>query len=188
MEISSSRKNNGRTAVVPLSVSILFLFKRALLIIYIMEAVIAPIFNYHTSNRPHYQDISSQRSQFSSSFDDGCNNCTLAILSARDNLLNQFNVNENGIEKSVCLIAIIISMTAGMIEDFSTINDFYGCLLWLDQHYICSIFIKRKIHEEFPPCQDIDILPYFGSSYLINLSVDHADIAYHADNIYNQES
>ncbi|KAL3520581.1 hypothetical protein ACH5RR_018730 [Cinchona calisaya] len=78
---------------------------------------------------PIYQDAFHQCASFSPSFDDACNNCTKALINARNQFLDQLNARENDTEKVICGAALIIAVAAGEIDSESLIEDFYQCLL-----------------------------------------------------------
>ena len=84
---------------------------------------------------PSYQHALNEcADQFktSSSFDDKCRNCTIAIVQARDSLLAQFKANRDNIEKAICTVAVVTSVAAGKLDDPLSVDAFYRCLHSLD--------------------------------------------------------
>ncbi|GFS45986.1 hypothetical protein Acr_00g0099340 [Actinidia rufa] len=84
---------------------------------------------------PSYQHALNEcADQFktSSSFDDKCRNCTIAIVQARDSLLAQFKANRDNIEKAICTVAVVTSVAAGKLDDPLSVDAFYRCLHALD--------------------------------------------------------
>ncbi|KAF8391908.1 hypothetical protein HHK36_022248 [Tetracentron sinense] len=84
-------------------------------------------------HRKDYQDALHDCSQFNSSFDETCKNCTQSIIRARDHLLEEFNVQKNHTERAICGVAVVISVAAGKIGDHSLVDDLYRCLHALDK-------------------------------------------------------
>ncbi|CAN4115241.1 unnamed protein product [Withania somnifera] len=64
----------------------------------------------------------------SSSFDDVCRGCTSAIKFARDQFLDKFNAKDNETERSICLVAVVISVATTKLDDPSLMDDFFSCL------------------------------------------------------------
>ncbi|XP_059627274.1 probable receptor-like protein kinase At1g11050 [Cornus florida] len=79
-----------------------------------------------------YQDALKKCSQFNSSFDDSCQTCTAAITTARDNLLDLFKAKGKDSEKKLCGVATVTSIAAELMDDHSSVEDFYSCLYALD--------------------------------------------------------
>uniref|UniRef100_A0A3Q7G4J2 non-specific serine/threonine protein kinase n=1 Tax=Solanum lycopersicum TaxID=4081 RepID=A0A3Q7G4J2_SOLLC len=89
----------------------------------------------------------------SSNFDDACRDCTSAIKSTRDHFLEQLNAKDNGTERAICLVAVVISAATTKLNDPSLIDDFFRCLPGLNtldkssEHYIkirCKYEIFKK--------------------------------------------
>ncbi|KAJ4849737.1 hypothetical protein Tsubulata_016123 [Turnera subulata] len=84
-------------------------------------------------------------SGFNTSFDDVCTNCTQAILDARDQQLKELNVKSDNKEKSICGLAVVISVVASKVDGLDNqtlLNDFYKCLTLLDSYD--SGYVKLK--------------------------------------------
>lgn len=75
-----------------------------------------------------FQDAFHQCASFNPSFDDSCKNCTNALISARDQFLDQLYVRDNDTERVICGVALIVAIAAGEIDNESQIKDFYRCL------------------------------------------------------------
>ncbi|KAG8649833.1 hypothetical protein MANES_08G147300v8 [Manihot esculenta] len=76
----------------------------------------------------HYQNALATCSDFNSSFDDVCSNCTAAILAATDSLTEKLEAEE----RATCAIATVIYIAAAKIDDPSFVDNFYRCLPALD--------------------------------------------------------
>ncbi|XP_015578671.2 probable leucine-rich repeat receptor-like protein kinase At5g49770 [Ricinus communis] len=94
----------------------------------------------------YYKNAVSKCSNFdSSSFNDACSNCTMAILGATDGLLSRLNVDKDkNYERAVCTIAIIVSVAAANKVDPFFIDDFYRCLPALDEFDVGYDKIKHS--------------------------------------------
>ncbi|GFZ02913.1 hypothetical protein Acr_15g0015210 [Actinidia rufa] len=80
--------------------------------------------------KPSYQHALNECARFneSSSFNDECTNCTLAIIKTRDILLEQFKAKTENHEKAICTVAVVTSAAAGILDDPLSVDAFYRCL------------------------------------------------------------
>ncbi|KAK4433118.1 protein STRUBBELIG-RECEPTOR FAMILY 2 [Sesamum alatum] len=82
----------------------------------------------------HLSDIGHsvvlQCSRFGSSwFDEACGGCTSAISKALDQMLHDMKVDGGDhTEQAVCLVSLIVSVIAGIMNNTSAIDDFDRCL------------------------------------------------------------
>ena len=84
--------------------------------------------------KPSYQHALNECARFNdtSSYDDECTNCTLAIIKTRDILLEQFKAKTENHEKAICTVAVVTSVAAGKLDDPLSVDAFYRCLHALD--------------------------------------------------------
>lgn len=81
-----------------------------------------------------YKNTLDLCSNFSSSYNDACTNCTGAILDARDHYLSQLHLNnDDNKETTICGLAVVVSVAAANVNNKSLMDDFYSCLPTLDE-------------------------------------------------------
>jgi hypothetical protein len=79
--------------------------------------------------KPYQSAVDTCSHSFGNAFDEACANCTPAILDVRKDLLElSEEKDDNGIERSICGVAAVISVAAGKPDNGSFIGDFYRCL------------------------------------------------------------
>lgn len=71
-------------------------------------------------------------SGFGMSFDSACQACARDVLALRDEVLVILGVKEDETERAVCGVGVVISLAVEMINDASSIDDFFRCLPALD--------------------------------------------------------
>lgn len=72
-------------------------------------------------------------SRFDSSFDEACKKCTSAVLSARDDVMDYYEVKGNQTEEAICGVAVVTFIVAAELDDPSSIDNFYRCLPAFDK-------------------------------------------------------
>ncbi|XP_058003610.1 probable serine/threonine-protein kinase PBL28 [Hevea brasiliensis] len=89
----------------------------------------------------YYKKAVAKCSDFSSSFDDVCFNCTAEILAATGGLMGKLTADND--EGAVCVVATVIYIAAANINQSSFIDDFYRCLPALDAYDVGYHKIKH---------------------------------------------
>ncbi|XP_047341658.1 probable LRR receptor-like serine/threonine-protein kinase At5g48740 [Impatiens glandulifera] len=99
-----------------------------------------------------YKDALQKCSQVKAnvSFDATCGECNAAISDMKNGLLDDLNVDNNGVEKAGCGVAIVISIAVGrLLNDGNSSNDdFYRCLSASNQFDAGYIKIKSALAKE----------------------------------------
>lgn len=75
-----------------------------------------------------YPFVFDNCASFYPSFDLGCRNCNDAIMTAREQLLDDVNTKKSLVERGVCTVAIVVAVAAANINNQSVMEDFYRCL------------------------------------------------------------
>ena len=90
---------------------------------------------------PVYKIALDACSKFSTSFDHACNNCTRAIFDAVNSQLHHIGVSDDDPQIPICTVAVVVSVAAGKLQNLSSVDDFYSCLLALDEYgKTCAVF------------------------------------------------
>ncbi|KAK2638109.1 hypothetical protein Ddye_025904 [Dipteronia dyeriana] len=97
------------------------------------------------SSRKEFQDALDKCSRFNSSFDDTCGNCTGALVVARDNLLKDLKVRSDDNEKAICVVAVVVSIAAANLDDYSSVDDLFNCLNALDVYDPGYVRLKDSV-------------------------------------------
>ncbi|KAK6243428.1 hypothetical protein QUC31_009837 [Theobroma cacao] len=83
-------------------------------------------------NEPSYQDALKACTNLGSSFDDSCKICTDTMGNAVENQLELLQMKKNHTERAICGLAVVISVAAAKVDNYSFVADLFSCMSSLD--------------------------------------------------------
>ncbi|XP_022743800.1 probable receptor-like protein kinase At1g11050 [Durio zibethinus] len=94
---------------------------------------------------PFYLQAVDLCSDLSSSFDITYKNCTDAIAKVVENLLEVSQVQQNNTERTICNLAVVISVAAANATDSSFGANLFSCMSYLDDYDPSYFKLKRTL-------------------------------------------
>ncbi|XP_021283423.1 serine/threonine-protein kinase CDG1-like [Herrania umbratica] len=94
---------------------------------------------------PFYPQAADLCSNLNSSFENTCKNCTDAIAMVVENLLQLIQGQQNDTERTICNLAVVISVAAANVTDSSFGANLFSCMSSLDDFDSGYIRLKRPL-------------------------------------------